>query len=482
MIDLKSPDPRAIRIALAVILGITMWRVLWLALSGVELYVDEAQYWLWGQELAFGYFSKPPLVGWVIRGMNELSGSDAVFWIRVASPILYGITALFVLWAARQIWPDEAAAWAAGAFATLPGVSVLSLYISTDAVLLPFYALGLLAMLKLTRGASVLWAILLGIAVGGGFMAKYAMIYFIVLSGLTLVLFASVIVIRRDLIIAGVMAFLIVLPNIIWNGLNGFTTLTHTAGNAEWRGIQLRWDWLAEFLVPQLVIFGPIFWGVFLWLVLRPTKYIFRPANWILVMLSLPILIGVSVQALIGEANANWAAPAYIGATVLSVPWLALLGRWWLYIGAGFNLFLTMLIPIFGAFPDLAQVGGRGLFERSVGIRALSEEVIRLAKAQDQSTIISNDRRVLADLTYLAKGTGLIVLAVPPKGAPSNHYQLTRPAPVDISEGVLVTGRDLPDGCAADKLSDWAPGEGAFRKRGVAIYALNGPCFDDTAE
>ena len=28
-----------------------------------DLYVDEAQYWLWGQHFDLGYFSKPPLIG-----------------------------------------------------------------------------------------------------------------------------------------------------------------------------------------------------------------------------------------------------------------------------------------------------------------------------------------------------------------------------------------------------------------------------------
>ena len=32
----------------------------------VPVHFDEAQYWAYGHELAWGHFSKPPLVGWVI--------------------------------------------------------------------------------------------------------------------------------------------------------------------------------------------------------------------------------------------------------------------------------------------------------------------------------------------------------------------------------------------------------------------------------
>ena len=42
--------------------------------SNTELFFDEAQYWFWSRELAFGYYSKPPLIGWIIRGATEICG------------------------------------------------------------------------------------------------------------------------------------------------------------------------------------------------------------------------------------------------------------------------------------------------------------------------------------------------------------------------------------------------------------------------
>ncbi len=35
-------------------------------LTSFSLYGDEAQYWLWSQNLDFGYFSKPPLLAWFL--------------------------------------------------------------------------------------------------------------------------------------------------------------------------------------------------------------------------------------------------------------------------------------------------------------------------------------------------------------------------------------------------------------------------------
>ena len=74
--------------ALLLILGLTAWRLAWLPASDLELYVDEAQYWLWGQEMAAGAWSKPPLVGWLIRAANEAVGSDAPWVARLPWPLV----------------------------------------------------------------------------------------------------------------------------------------------------------------------------------------------------------------------------------------------------------------------------------------------------------------------------------------------------------------------------------------------------------
>jgi hypothetical protein len=40
-----------------------------------DLVLDEAQYWTWSRELAFGYFSKPPMIAWVIRAASAVCGN-----------------------------------------------------------------------------------------------------------------------------------------------------------------------------------------------------------------------------------------------------------------------------------------------------------------------------------------------------------------------------------------------------------------------
>jgi hypothetical protein len=42
--------------------------------NATDLFFDEAQYWAWSEQPAFGYFSKPPLVAWLIRVATEVCG------------------------------------------------------------------------------------------------------------------------------------------------------------------------------------------------------------------------------------------------------------------------------------------------------------------------------------------------------------------------------------------------------------------------
>ena len=54
------------RWALGATLGLTLVRLFVLRASPLQLYPDEAQYWVWSRSLDLGYFSKPPLIAWII--------------------------------------------------------------------------------------------------------------------------------------------------------------------------------------------------------------------------------------------------------------------------------------------------------------------------------------------------------------------------------------------------------------------------------
>ncbi|MBC7667769.1 MAG: 4-amino-4-deoxy-L-arabinose transferase, partial [Gemmatimonadaceae bacterium] len=60
----RTAKARAWRLTLVLVGVLTILRVVALFTTPLELYPDEAQYWLWSRHLDFGYFSKPPMIAW----------------------------------------------------------------------------------------------------------------------------------------------------------------------------------------------------------------------------------------------------------------------------------------------------------------------------------------------------------------------------------------------------------------------------------
>src|ERR1700739_722054 len=81
----RRPYAAAMLVGVAAITGL---RLLWLALQPADLFPDEAQYWIWSQQLALGYYSKPPLVAWLIALTTGVLG-DSEFAVRLAAPPLH---------------------------------------------------------------------------------------------------------------------------------------------------------------------------------------------------------------------------------------------------------------------------------------------------------------------------------------------------------------------------------------------------------
>lgn len=123
-VDVFAPPPfPATRYAALLLLA---WAVVNLAYMGwvcpLDLSPDEAHYWHWSRHLDWSYYSKGPLVAWLIRGSCELCGTSA-FAVRL--PAALSSTALlagvFVL--ARDALRDGRAALAVVALGmTLPPV------------------------------------------------------------------------------------------------------------------------------------------------------------------------------------------------------------------------------------------------------------------------------------------------------------------------------------------------------------------------
>ncbi|HEY9219905.1 MAG TPA: glycosyltransferase family 39 protein, partial [Phenylobacterium sp.] len=259
---MNPPDEtRLFRLALWLAVGLTLARVAVLFASPLELYPDEAQYWLWSRNLDFGYFSKPPIVAWSIWATTSIGG-DAEAVVRMTSPLYHLGASLAVFAIGRRLYDATTGFMAAALYMLVPGVQLSALIASTDAPLLFCLGLALAAYARLYKeGPSVRVALAFGAAMGLAFLAKYAALLELFGLGLHLVLSRDARRMWRPVTIAAALGagLLILAPNLIWNAAHGFATVQHTAANANWGSRQLfNPGELASFLGSQFGVFGPI--------------------------------------------------------------------------------------------------------------------------------------------------------------------------------------------------------------------------------
>jgi hypothetical protein len=388
---------------LAVIATLTLLRLVGLKFSVVDLFYDEAQYWSWSRDLAWGYYSKPPLLAWVIALAEHVCGSDE-WCIRAPSPIFHGATSIVAYAIGRFLYDGRTGFWAALLTALGTGVVFSSRIISTDVPLLFFWALALLAYLHLLAAPSWRWAIVLGASIGLGLLSKYAMIYF--LPGMALAAVVSkrarLAFARPEIWLALGLAVVVVAPNIAWNVSNSFATFQHTGGLVVGEPVRPSSMRGLEFLGSQFAVFGPIAFAVAAVATLRLASPRLPEPDRILVAFFIPALVIVTVFAITVKAYANWAAVSCVSGAVVAAAILSRhQARWW--VGAGVTLGIATQLTLIGtdaiadrlSLPHLANP-----YRRTIGWREFATTAGQVARQVGAKTIASGSRSELSELQY----------------------------------------------------------------------------------
>ncbi|MEL6789559.1 MAG: glycosyltransferase family 39 protein [Pseudomonadota bacterium] len=418
----------AFGIFLIVIVGV---RLIALGTSQLDLGPDETQYWFWAQSPAFGYFSKPPMIAWLIGATTGLFG-DASWAVRLASPLLHGGTACFLFALTHHLYDRKIAFWAGTGWLIMPGIAFSSTLMTTDVPLLFFWsgALYIFALIMVERTPrfgepSLGLGVMLGVFMGLGFLSKYAMVYFLIALLITVIVSGRIKDRRvwQTLSVAlGVMIVLLI-PNVIWNQQHDFQTLSHTADNANWGADLFNPDELGEFLVSQIGIAGPITLGAFLvFLVVGLRNRALGDLRLLLAFALNPLFI-VSVQAFLSRAHANWAAAAYPAVLIMVTVWLYKSRRFnLLFANHALHLIISVALAI--GLSNLALADGLGLSNAVKRVRGWEAQGAVVAKAAAQyQTVMADDRELTGQLLYYAGLAERGIIAFNSNNRVDSHYE-----------------------------------------------------------
>ncbi|MEL6112014.1 MAG: glycosyltransferase family 39 protein [Pseudomonadota bacterium] len=425
---IESQPLNAFGLFLFVIISV---RLIALGVSQLDLGPDETQYWYWAQSPAFGYFSKPPMIAWLISATTGLFG-DASWGVRLASPLLHGGTACFLFALTSHLYDRKIAFWVGTGWLIMPGIAFSSMLMTTDVPLLFFWsgALYFYALITVERAPrfgelSLGLGVLLGAFMGLGFLSKYAMIYFLIALAITLFVSGRIKTRRvwQTVLVALGIMIMVIMPNIIWNLQHDFQTLSHTADNANWGADLFNPDELADFLGSQIGIAGPITLGAFLvFLTVGLRKSALGDLRLLLAFALNPLFI-VSVQALLSRAHANWAAAAYPAVLIIACVWLYKARRFnLLFANHGLHLILSVGLAI--VLSNLTLVDGLGLSNAVKRVRGWEIQGARVAEvAASYGTVMADDRELTGQLLYYAGLAERGVLAFNSNNRVDSHYE-----------------------------------------------------------
>ncbi len=466
-------------LALGVIL---LLRMVSLWFNSTELFFDEAQYWVWAKEPAFGYFSKPPVLAWIIGAVTGVCG-DSEFCVRAMSPLLHTATAVTIFFIAEKLFDARTGFWSAIVYATLPAVTLSSTLVSTDVPLLFFWSVALLAFLQFERGGGIGWAVLMGLALGAGLMSKYAMVYFVACA----VVYSIAVperphmLTRKGFWLALAIGALLLAPNVLWNLNNSFATVGHTGENIGWDG-KLHFARFAEFFGSQFAVMGPILFGIYLVAIFRLIREGMNRQQLFLLCFSVPVLALIIVQSLLSKAYANWAALTYVAAIILVTDLMVnLIPQWW------HRTSLWLHGIIFAVIAVAVTLSGPGQlplpenvkpFDRMHGSREVAAALAEQAGKGDYPVVMVDNRRLAALMIYYLRDRPEKIVSWRQGNAPTDHFEMSRAYQDRQKQPVLyMTNQRNPYRIISafedvELLGDMKPGAGEIGQ--VWFYALRG--------
>ena len=494
MTDQQPTDSRT-RIAFAMISGLLLLRLVMVLTSPLELYADEAQYWRWGTTLDWGYYSKPPMIAWVIHTSTAIFG-DSEWAIRLFAPILHTVAALMLWRLSCQMFGSRAALITVAAYLLMPGVILSSTVISTDGVLFPFWCIALYLFWRLREGdLGWLGVIGLGAAIGLGFLSKYAMLYFGIGIALSMLIDAptrkAVLSLKGAAMLA--VAAAVLSPHLAWNAANAFQTVGHTVDNANLGGDLFNFDHLPKYLGDQMGVFGPVsFLALLAGLIFMRgdrSDAVAAKENWLACFI-IPVLIIIAFQAVLSRAHANWAATAYPAASVLVASiftraranrnmWLAVaaltglailiapaltvpiragialavaasllaighvakwkpVGLFWAGIGLHLSLVVFLAALLIGPQSWISATGMDNSFKRTSGWQDLADQLVLEAEQKSPSAILVDEREIWHGLDYYTRGRLDAPLILWRYNAGAENFAEQVPLSSDMDDNVLV--------------------------------------------
>jgi hypothetical protein len=236
---------------------------------------DEAEYWVWSRRLDWSYFSRGPLIAWLIRAATDLIGGWSVhftgslmFAARLPAILLGGLTA----WGVFRLGSLVTGSRRAGMYAAvlLPAIPVFAIggvLATCDTPLVCCWTWAAVWTYRATHSDDLGVWLLAGVVAALGVLAKYSLLAFPASIALFLVLSPA----HRHLLVrpgfwvmSGLCVIIGLTPIVFWNARHSWAGASQLADRV---GLSSRSAWgsiwpVLSFLGGEAAALGVIWWVV----------------------------------------------------------------------------------------------------------------------------------------------------------------------------------------------------------------------------
>ncbi len=422
----------------------------------LPLSYDESYYWDWSRHLDWGYYSKPPMVAWLIYLSTKAFGISE-FSIRL--PALLCITGsqllLFVL--TFKHWGKHLAQNHLFTLAFVPIFFVYSFIMTIDSPLIFFWTLTLYFLVEYLKKPSFLFSLLTGLSLGLALLSKQTALTLFFLIFLYFLLFEKPLFRKNSTFLIFFIALLVYTPNLYWNFKHSFLMWEHTKEHFTRTALNL--SYYLKFYGGLLGLFGPLFVPFFFYYGLKFFKIsqrLYKNSNLglkerelfqvkllnLFYFLSFPPLMGLLFLALFKKFNPNWIMPFFISSYLWTLYFLLQkkITKFFYLLNIFITLALVLLILVIPKHPNLFGNTSAFLFYKFYGWKELAEKVEKYYNST--LPLLASHREIASSLAFYLKSQPQVYVINWEK-RPQNQYHLWKKDEELIGKEVLYVEKGI---------------------------------------
>jgi len=409
----EKPDTTILFVFL---LSLSLFRIYYIQNGPMDLSPDEAHYWEWSRRLDLSYYSKGPMIAYLIHLGTSLFG-DTVFGIRFMAVLFSALSSILMYSLGKKMYDEKVGLFSAIVIQIIPLFSTYGILFTIDSPFIFFWISSLFLFREAVNQSQSsnlnpqkYW-LLLGLSIGVGLLTKYTMAFFYLCAFLFLALSAEKrrLLLTKGPYIALLISLIVFSPVMLWNAQHDWVTLKHTAGQAHiGQGIQLSLKSFAEFMGSQLGVITPLLLILMIISVLKLRK---EKEGSYLFWFSIPVLAFFLFKSIQAKVQANWALPGYItGIISFSAVYLRrfdtdVKGKKILVTA---SLLLSLILTSIAHYPSILDLPPElDPASRIQGWQALGEEVTGIYEQMSSANpvfIFSDRYQVSSELAFYVKG------------------------------------------------------------------------------